>query len=171
MIKKTKIFSTLFICALIFCGCNNDDESNDEPEPETFLCCGVNPFDSSNVDNLDQSTLGIITPIEIFTPNGDGFNDNFRINNLANYPNSFVTIFDLEDNIVFENTGAEVGFDGINQNDSSLLPFGSYRYKIVVENENTFLMNGYVCFIREVNQADGMSFNDCLEGLIDPIIF
>ncbi|WP_299261421.1 gliding motility-associated C-terminal domain-containing protein [uncultured Aquimarina sp.] len=171
MIKKTTILLSLICSILFLSGCNNDDESTSEPETETFLCCGTNPFESSNIDNLDQSTLGIIEPIEIFTPNQDGFNDTFRINNLGNYPNSLVTIFDLDDNVVSEYPGTQSGFDGINQNDNSLLPFGSYRYKIVVENENTFLMNGYVCFIREGSQADGMSFNDCLEdGSFDPII-
>ena len=170
MIKKTTIFLALISSFLLFSGCNNDDDSTPEPETETFLCCGTNPFESSNVDNLDQSTLGIITPIEIFTPNGDGFNDRMGIINLRFYENSFVTILDLDDNIVFEFNG-DTGpyFDGTNQADNSLLPFGTYRYQIVVENESTYLKNGYVCFIRETEDAGEMSFLGCLDKF-DPIV-
>lgn len=167
MIKRTTILLIVIISGLLFNGCNNDDEST--PEAETFLCCGVNPFESSNVDNLDQSTLGIIEPIEIFTPNQDAFNDVMSILNLRFYENSFVTIFDLNDNIVYEHTGQGAYFDGINQNDNSVLPFGTYRYRIVVQNESTFLRIGYVCLLRDGNDAEGMSFAECIQTF-DPII-
>ena len=164
--------------------CNdNNDEPETEPELETFLCCGENPFASSNIDDLDQ-TLGEIEAVGMFTPNGDGYNDHFEIQNIEFYENNIVTIYDLEDNVVFETQSynnidetvfpqnpSENAFLGLNQADGSELEFGSYKYKIVIENESTFLEYGYICFVREPEQASEISIFDCIESpVFDPIL-
>jgi gliding motility-associated-like protein len=181
MNKKSTILSTILLLMLLTFSCeeNNDDP---EPEPETFLCCGENPFASSSVDNLDQ-TMGEIEAVGMFTPNGDGFNEHFEIQNIEFYENNVVTIYDSNDNVVFETQNynnvdetvfpqepSENAFIGINQGNNSELQFGSYKYKIVIENETTFLEYGYVCFIREPEQANGMSFFGCTDTEFDPII-
>ncbi|RKE89072.1 T9SS type B sorting domain-containing protein [Ichthyenterobacterium magnum] len=181
MNKKITNLTLILIALFLNYGC---DDSNDEPEPEleTFLCCGENPFANSNVDNLDQ-TLGEIEAVGMFTPNNDGFNDHFEIQNIEFYQNNTVTIYDLDDNVVFETQSynnvdetvfpqnpSENAFLGLNQADDSELEFGSYKYKIVIENEETFLEYGYVCFIREPEQANGMSFINCIDSQFDPII-
>lgn len=190
MNKRTAILLTFITSIFILNGCNNDDESTSETEAEKFLCCGENPFESLIVDNLDQSALGIIEPIEIFTPNSDGINDHFEIENLEFYPNNIVTIYDLDNNVVFERENYNDvdesipgipanlnAFQGVNPSNNSVLESGSYKYKIVVENENTYLQLGYVCFVRNYEDysgddinIEGISFFECMNGFFDPII-
>ena len=168
MIKKTTIFTAIFISTFLLFGCNNDDDEP-QPEMEMFLCCGDNPFQNTNVDNLDQSD-GIINAIEICTPNGDAFNELFTVENIQFYPNRTVSIFDLNDNLVYESDGFDVAFDGRNQATNEVLEEGSYRYKIVIENENIFLREGYVCLVRLMPPQGEIDGIECLEGSFDPII-
>ena len=101
MIKKATILSSLFLSMVLTYSCNDSsDDPQPEPEQASFLCCGENPFANLNVDNLDQ-TAGEVTVFPYTTANGDGINDKFRINNLELYLNNTVTIFDLEDHIIY----------------------------------------------------------------------
>jgi len=180
MKSKSTLLPLLLLGSILTLSCNDDNEG--EPEVETFLCCGQNPFANSNINNLDQA-FGAIEPVEFFTPNGDGYNDHFEIQNIEFYENNTVTIYDLEDNIVFETQSynnidetvfpqnpTENSFIGENQITNSELEFGTYKYKIIIENEDTFLRYGYLCFIREAEQANGMGFYDCIESPFDPIL-
>ncbi len=151
-------------------GCNEDNEPEQQPETETFLCCGENPFASENIDNLDQSP-GEINVFPVFTPNGDAYNDTFRIENLDLYPNNSVTLYDLNDNEIFstDNYGNN-NFYGGNLN----IEDGSLKYKIVVENEQTFVEYGYVCVVTWNGEGDSefSFYNECSLGsnFFDPII-
>lgn len=101
------------------------DKTEQEPKLDTFLCCGENPFSNSNIDNLDQ-TIGEIIPSGAFTPNGDGINDSFKIQNIEFYTNHSVIIYDIDNNIVYETTNYENNpFLGVNQSDNSQLNFGT----------------------------------------------
>lgn len=164
---KTLVF--LFICLISLNNCNSDDDN--AITQERFLCCGENPFSTTNVDNLDQSA-GTISAIEVFTPNGDGVNDSFGVENIELYANNTVQIFDLNNNLVFETqdySSSNNVFSGINEFTNEELPAGSYRYRVVVENEQTYLLQGYVCIIRTEEDADGTSFINCIDGF-DPIL-
>jgi len=147
----------VLVTSILFSACNND-----EPKPEIFLCCEDNPFRSLNINNTQKEIL--IT--NVFTPNNDGDNDFYLIPSLADYPNHSVTIYDLNDKIVyesepFEKYGYYNWFDGRNQNTGEELKFGSYKYKIVIENEHTFLQYGYLCLIRKKDDANGFDFSNC----------
>jgi len=157
----------IFLCTTTTIGCNSDDMV-----PETFLCCTENPFASSNVDNLDSSSVEIEV-FEVFTPNGDAINDFFLIQNIEFHTNNSVTIFDLGDNIIFEVGGYNnqdrtfIGRSGITGDD---LDFGSYKYKIVLENEQTFVEFGYVCLLRDTSEINGFDFSNCnLFNFNDPV--
>ena len=159
---KLKIV-VLFLIVFSLTKCSKDKTNEPEDIQETFLCCtDENPFANLNVYNLDQS-IGEISVIGVFTPNYDGVLDYFHIENLQLYTNNSLTIYDLNENIVFETQNGSDNFNGKNQTTNEDLPFGSYKYKIVVENEQTFLEYGYLCIIRNYeNEADGHSFIDCL---------
>lgn len=170
MKNRIAILFTIILSFFLTFSCT---ESNDEPEPEleTFLCCGENPFSDSNIDNLDQ-TAGEIEAAGAFTPNGDGLNDTFAIQNIDLYTDNTVTIYDIDDNVVFEANNYESNpFLGLNQSSNSELTFGTYKYKIVVENEATFVEFGYVCLIRDFSESGDFSFANCnVEDPNDPLL-
>jgi hypothetical protein len=55
------------------------------------------------------STLNITNT---FTPNGDGINDYWKINNIENYPNAVIQVFTRYGQKIFESKGYQVSFDG-----------------------------------------------------------
>lgn len=161
---KIRILYFILLFPLLSATC----EDNNEPTSElnTFLCCGDNPFVNENIDNLDQS-LGEIKIHPLITPNNDGVNDLFMADNIGLYNYNSVTIFDLDNNIIFQTENYH-----INSNDfydiSLNMESGTYKYKVVVENEETFLEYGYVCLLRNREDSNGFSFLTECSGKIDP---
>ena len=160
---KNRIVSFFSLILFINYSCS----SNDSNTEKTFLCCGENKFQSKNIDKLDQKA-GKINVIKVFTPNDDAYNDCFQVENLNKYSFNSLTIYDLKDNILFttENYGETNYFCGDNINS------GTLKYKLVVENEQTFVEFGYVCLVKTVE--DGKVFSaetECTFPFYDPIIF
>lgn len=58
-----------------------------------------------------------VTVPNVFTPNGDGYNDFFVIKGLKDYPNTLVQIFNRWGKKVYESTNYQNDWDGKNQND------------------------------------------------------
>jgi len=165
-INNTMKKFTLLLVAIIFISCS-DNQTAPEPELEAFLCCGENPFLSENINNLDQS-LGEISIIPVFTPNNDGVNDIFRIENIELYSYNSVTLYDLNNNIVYstENYDSESNHLGGTNTD---LETGTYKYKIVIKNEQTFVEYGYVCLVKGTNNIPDFSFKtEC--SINDPVL-
>ena len=75
-----------------------------------------------------------------FSPNGDGKNDFFVIENLADFPNTQVTIFNRWGNRVYESKDYKNDWKGDFKGTS--LPDGTYFYQIVLENGESLL--GYL---------------------------
>jgi gliding motility-associated-like protein len=48
----------------------------------------------------------------VFTPNGDGYNDTWSINNIENYPNNLILVYNRWGQKVFESKGAYEPWDG-----------------------------------------------------------
>ncbi|MFK5879243.1 MAG: gliding motility-associated C-terminal domain-containing protein [Flavobacteriaceae bacterium] len=160
-----KILFSLIILSLY--GCPNDEIIIDEePQDATHSCCGENPFENTNVNNLDES-LGEISMWPIVTHNNDGFNDFLIIDNLIHYPNNELTIFDKNEAIIFQTssygvTGIEDVFPRISDYTNNTLPIdGVYKYKLVVENEDTFLKFGFICLITRDAPDSPMSTAEC----------
>ncbi|MEY3051366.1 MAG: hypothetical protein RLY31_1151 [Bacteroidota bacterium] len=61
-----------------------------------------------------------------FSPNGDGFNDVFTIENIDRFPNSHLQVFNRWGNLVFEAQGYDNTWDGKHR--GSDLPDGTYFY-------------------------------------------
>lgn len=71
-----------------------------------------------------------------FTPDGDGINDNWIIENIENFPNNTVTIFNRWGNNVWSTSNYDNItnlWNGKNRNDADL-PSGTYFYVIEIEN-------------------------------------
>tara|TARA_R110000796_G_C14346717_1_gene411033 strand:- start:83 stop:610 length:528 start_codon:yes stop_codon:yes gene_type:complete len=163
----------ILICSLLLINCNDNNEPTNELESEIFLCCGDNPFTSENIDNLDQ-TAGEITVFPYSTSNGDSVNDYFRVDNLEFYPNNTLTIFDLEDNIVYTASNYNqqdfsLFFPNNNEVSNGTISIGTYKYKIIVENEQTFVESGYFClFENDTSFVNGLI--ECGNGIFDPVV-
>ncbi len=156
--------------------CNNDDEKQEE---DVFAgCCSPEPAFGSNVDNLDQSQGEIIID-NLFTPNNDGVNDLLQIDNIGLYDNHTVTIYNDNDAMVFEssNYGNSLGeyFPNVPYGEFGVegLPDGTYKYKVIVENEQTFSKSGFFCMFTNNPPLETQNFSECnpLEpGEFDPLI-
>lgn len=68
-----------------------------------------------------------------FTPNGDGYNDVWSIENITVYPKATISIFDRFGKIIYEFLGNKKGWDGkLNSID---LPSTDYWFVITLDNE------------------------------------
>jgi gliding motility-associated-like protein len=68
---------------------------------------------------------------KFFTPNGDGFNDLWTIENICTIPNTKITIYDRYGKLVYQFKGNEKGWDG--QMNSKNLPATDYWFVISLE--------------------------------------
>lgn len=80
-----------------------------------------------------------------FTPNGDGINETWIIQNLADYPNVRVQVFNRYGQLVFESKGYSKPWDG--SMNGKWLPFGTYYYVIEPGNGRK-PVTGYVTLIK-----------------------
>lgn len=168
-------FLAILLLVISFTSCGDDDET--PQEVDVFLgCCSEEPVFGPNVDNLDQSQGGEIYVSDIITPNGDTDNPFFEISNIENYPNHNVSIYNSEDQIVFESNNY-VGWDNLfpdgEQTQQGITEYqdGTYKYKVVVENEQTFLKSGTFCLFTNNPSLEQQNFSECLDpGEFDPIL-
>jgi gliding motility-associated-like protein len=85
---------------------------------------GCQDTDWVNVTVVDDY---IIIPDNVITPNGDGANDFWWIDNILTYPDNHVMIFNRYGNKVYESKGYSNGWDG------SGLPNGTYYYVVTFD--------------------------------------
>ncbi|MEO7215526.1 MBG domain-containing protein [Mucilaginibacter sp.] len=86
-----------------------------------------------------------ITIANTFTPNGDGINDTWTINALANYPHSTVCIFNRYGDLVYRARGYPKPWDGTYN--GKQLAAGTYYFLIDLQN-GTGPLSGPVTIIR-----------------------
>nr|WKN37718.1 choice-of-anchor D domain-containing protein [Tunicatimonas sp. TK19036] len=118
----------------------------------TYRLCDVDGDCSEAVVIIQVEGAGIIT-YDAFSPDGDGVNDAWEIDNIANYVNNRVAIFNRWGNVVWQatnynnqdvrwagssNTGLKIGQD---------LPDGTYFYTI--EADDLKKEQGYVVISRQ----------------------
>jgi gliding motility-associated-like protein len=76
--------------------------------PVTTTIYTLTVTDPNGCVNSDDMTITIITPLfsgmitNLFTPNGDGINDNWYIEEIQNYPGNEVFVYNIHGNKVFE---------------------------------------------------------------------
>jgi len=77
-----------------------------------------------------------------FTPNGDGYNDQYVIKGIQGYPGNKVSIFNRWGNLVYSKTNYVNDWEGIS-NDGNLLSDGTY-FIVVDLNDNNKLIEGFI---------------------------
>jgi hypothetical protein len=170
--KNYFLFIAIIMLMVSFTSCGDDDNNQEE---DVFAgCCSEEPVFGPNVDNLDQS-VGEIIVYNLFTPNGDGINDYFGIENIELY-NHTVTIYNSEDEVIFEtNSYASPGdfFPNAVQTEQGMAeyPDGTYKYKIVVESEQVYRKSGTFCLFGNFSALDEQNFSECVpNSWIDPTL-
>jgi len=97
---------------------------------------------------IDYVTVTVLEGISIpntFTPNGDGVNDKWDIQDLKDYQNCVVRIFDRYGAEVYNSKGYYNAWDGTIK--GQRLPVGTYYYLINL-NDGTRPISGFVALIR-----------------------
>ncbi|MES2568270.1 MAG: gliding motility-associated C-terminal domain-containing protein [Bacteroidota bacterium] len=89
--------------------------------------------DTLTIKVLPSDFDGIIT--NVFSPNSDGINDNWYIENIRFYPNNEVTVYNIYGNIVFNQKAYNNDWQGTYN--GAPLPDGTYFYVINFTDTNT----------------------------------
>ena len=135
-----------------------------------FNCCNNNSLNDMDINTIVDPNMEVDIP-EVITPNGDGINDSFLIWNVELYPGNEFSIYDSNDNLVFETTGYSASnfFQGINSITDEALPDGTYRYRLAFQDGtgNTNIRNGFVCIVTQF--YSDISFQECNVGF-DPLL-
>lgn len=96
---------------------------------------------------LDCSVPDIIIT-QLVSPNGDGKNDTWIIQNILNFPNNTVTINNRWGNEVYKSTGYQNTWDGTPNTGLSIgndvLPSGTYFYIIDLNGDGQDIRSGYL---------------------------
>jgi gliding motility-associated-like protein len=92
-------------------------------------------------DFLDTDLCGPVIP-EAFTPNGNGFNDNFVIPGIEGYKTRSVSIYSRYGTLVYEASEYNNDWNGTLLNTSTQVPDGTYYY--IFTFDNGVVVNGYV---------------------------
>jgi gliding motility-associated-like protein len=80
-----------------------------------------------------------------FTPNNDGYNDKWEIENLASYPNALVEVYNTAGQVVFKSTGFYTPWDGTRN--GMKLPVGTYYY-VIHTRFNNVKKSGFITLLR-----------------------
>ena len=93
--------------------------------------------DDNNCSISDEIIIPILTDsclYNAFSPNGDGINDEWKVNSSFIYPDSDVTIYNRWGNKVFESKSDDFVFKGLNKNGNELVE-GTYFYVVRLKND------------------------------------
>lgn len=112
-------------------------DCDDDGVPDVSDNCPLvyNP-DQGDIDNDgigDVCDLIDINASEAFTPNGDGINDTWKINNIERHPNSVVRVFNRWGDEVFYAKGYNNSWDGTLKGTGKQLPDGVYYFQIYLD--------------------------------------
>jgi len=84
-----------------------------------------------------------------FSPNGNGINDTWYIENIENFPNAHIIVFNRWERVVFEaKKGYKNDWNGIYSDNKNPLPDGSYAYVIDLEGDGKMDLSGWIYITR-----------------------
>lgn len=123
-------------------------------ESITYTVRGSIPSANPNVNEVcaAENTINIVvgppvTAPNTFTPNNDGINDTWHIDNIQNFENSQVSIYTRWGQLVHKALGNSSDWDGTK--DGHFLPTGTYYYVIELNDLDVPIppITGFVCII------------------------
>jgi gliding motility-associated-like protein len=116
---------------------NSTNSPNPVAKPlqtETYTVTVTNRFGSVIILSITVEVMIDYNLVanNILTPNGDGENDQFVIDNLINYPVNKLQIFDRQGRVVYTQSNYLNNWDG--QHNGNFLPQDTYYYLIIFDN-------------------------------------
>jgi len=90
----------------------------------------TSPFGCVSVDTVTINVLPQFIPLGGFSPNGDGINDVWALNGIANFPDALVEIFNRWGERIFHSIGYTTPWGGTYNKEP--LPVGTYYYIITL---------------------------------------
>ena len=109
----------------------------------TFSATGIGNCTSK--DNVFIKSLHNPKPPNTFTPNGDGFNDFWVIEDIESYPGAIIEVYNAEGQLVYRSVGYSKPWDG--SFNGKTLPFGTY-YFVLDPKSGRKKIAGYVTIIK-----------------------
>ena len=94
---------------------------------------------------FDAPLVSALIIYNVFTPNGDDVNDTWHIENITQYPNNSVEIYNRNGNLVFSAEPYQNDWDG--KYDGKELPAATYYY-LINPGDGSEVFKGYVTIIR-----------------------
>jgi gliding motility-associated-like protein len=95
---------------------------------------------------VETVDIECVSVVNTFTPNGDGYNDTWVLQNLELYPEAVVKVFNRWGNLLFESSGEYTPWDGSYK--GTALPAEVYYYVIVLNNGLDNQYTGSLTIIR-----------------------
>ncbi len=129
-------------------GLSNVNVANPVASPSVTTTYKVTVTTAEGCVDTDEVTVEVIPAITIpnaFTPNRDGVNEIWEIENISNYPDVRVEIFNRWGNLIFTSNGYGTPWDGTFKGED--LPVATYYYMIYL-NKSEKPISGHVTIIR-----------------------
>jgi gliding motility-associated-like protein len=113
----------------------------------TYTVTGFNQYGRSSTKtfNLEvRADFQVLNIMNVLTPNGDGKNDTWKVENIDMYPNNTVKVFDRSGKSVFEMKGYDNSWGGTFR--GSVLPEGTYFF-IIDFGQGIGVRKGYITIV------------------------
>lgn len=136
-------------------GLNNPNVPNPDASPivtTTYLLTGTDANGCTDIDSMVVTVIVDfnVTISNLMTPNEDGYNDRWVIQNVENYPNSKVVVVNREGQTVYSSDSYDNNFDGKNTYGKTL-PDGTYYYVVQFEGSDK-VYKGAITILRQSNK-------------------
>ncbi|WP_020568366.1 Ig-like domain-containing protein [Neolewinella persica] len=115
-------------------------------EPTYFTALVVTDNCLEEVD-VEVDLIYLIDPTQIFSPNGDGLNETWYIDDIEEYPNADVTVFNRWGSVVYQTSQYQNDWPGTWKNGEPL-PVATYYFVIDLKRAGTEVVTGSVTIVR-----------------------
>lgn len=136
-------------------GLNNASISNPLASPVVTSVYQLIGTDINGCTDVDSITVTVLvdynlTISNMMTPNGDGYNDRWIIDNLENYPGTKVTVVNREGQVVMSSDSYDNNWDGTNKYGKKL-PDGTYYYILQIPGSDK-IYKGSITVVKETDK-------------------
>lgn len=138
-------------------GLTNSFISNPTASPTITTVYTLTGTDANGCMNSDSMVVTVlldynVTISNIMTPNNDGFNDRWIVQNIENYPDTKVIVVNREGQEVFSSDSYDNNWDGTSKKSATGLPDGTYYYVIQFK-DDVKIYKGAITILKEGYKA------------------